>query len=110
MNKQVTNYILASPEEQQEIFMQLRQLIQQNIPGVEENYKWSRPVFTAEKDIIYFKSAKAYATLGFFDTEKLIDKNNVLEGTGKSMRHIKIKTAADIDKTLFTKWFKALAK
>jgi hypothetical protein len=110
MNKQVTDYILSASEEQQEVMMQLRQLIHKYIPAAEENIKWGRPVFSTAKDLIYFKSAKAYATLGFFSIQKLEDKNNVLEGTGKDMRHIKIKHAADIDKVLLTKWFKALAK
>ena len=109
MNQQVTNYINNAPDAQKDVMESLRQLIHQSVPGVTEEYKWSRPVFRSSKDFAYLKTAKAYVTLGFFDVEKLEDKDNLLEGTGKDMRHIKIKSVNDIDSKLLKKWFKVAA-
>jgi hypothetical protein len=107
-NPQVSGYINEAPAEQKQIMETIRQLLYQAVPGVTENYKWSRPVFSAAKDFAYLKTTKAYVALGFFSVEKLEDKAGLLEGTGKDMRHIKIRQAADIDKDLLTEWFKTL--
>ncbi|NEM99306.1 DUF1801 domain-containing protein [Pontibacter burrus] len=105
MHPQVTDYITNSGN-QQEILQTIRQLILDTIPNVTEEFKWSRPVFRADKDFAYLKTAKAYVTLGFFNFQKLQDPDNRLEGTGKDMRHIKLKTINDIDRELLTAWFK----
>lgn len=109
MNEQVNAYIDAAPEEQKTIMTILRQLLHATLPNLKEEYKWSRPVFRTTKDVAYFKTAKNYVTLGFFNFEVLDDPHNLLEGTGKDMRHIKLKTVKDIDVELLQKWFVASA-
>ena len=109
MSPQVTDYINQSPAGQKIIMEEVRQLIHQTVPEVKESFKWSRPVFGTVKDFAYLKTAKAYVTLGFMNFKKLEDPNNLLEGTGKEMRHIKIRKPGDIDKDLLKKWFKTLA-
>jgi hypothetical protein len=104
MNKQVTEYIIQAPDQQKKIMEIVRQLIHENAGQVQEEFKWSRPVFRKEKDFAYLKTAKAYVTLGFFNFQKLDDPDNLLEGTGKDMRHIKLKSADSIDKDLLKKW------
>ena len=108
MNPQVTAYI-ENAGKQKEMLDAVRQLIHQSVPEVVEEFKWSRPVFRATKDFAYLKTARAYVTLGFFHFEKLNDTNNLLEGTGKAMRHLKLKSMADVDSTLLKEWFKAAA-
>lgn len=110
MNSQVTNFINSAPPDQQLIMQTLRQLLHESVAGVQEDFKWSRPVFRKEKDFAYLKTAKGYVTLGFFNFQKLSDPGNLLEGTGKDMRHIKIKKAADIDKPLLKDWFQTAAQ
>jgi hypothetical protein len=106
MHPQVTDYI-NNAGTQQEILQTIRQLIHETVPHVTEEFKWGRPIFRTNKDFAYLKSAKAYVTLGFFSFQKLNDPDNLLEGTGKDMRHIKLKTLNDINHTLLTEWFKA---
>jgi hypothetical protein len=105
-NPEVTDFINSAPNGQKEIMQKLRWLIHDSVEGVREEFKWSRPVFKAQNDIAYFKNAKAYVTLGFFNYLKLNDPDNRLEGTGKDMRHVKIKSMEDIDEKLFRDWFK----
>jgi hypothetical protein len=107
MNTQVTAYINQASIEQKEIMEIIRQIIHESVPGVNEEFKWSRPVFRSTKDFAYLKTAKNYITLGFFNFEKLDDNQNMLEGTGKDMRHIKLKNAENIDRILLKKWFAA---
>ncbi|MFT2007514.1 DUF1801 domain-containing protein [Pontibacter sp. 13R65] len=109
MNPQVTEYINSASAEQKEMMEVLRQLIQESVAGVTEEFKWSRPVFRTSKDFTYFKTTKAYLTLGFFDFTKLNDKHNKLQGTGKDMRHIKLKKMSDIDREELQEWFRTVA-
>ncbi|MBB1285296.1 DUF1801 domain-containing protein [Flavisolibacter sp. BT320] len=108
MNPQVTDYIQNAPEEQKAIMESLRELIYQQVPFVQESFKWSRPVFSINKDIAYFKTAKSYVTFGFMQAEKIKENLHLLEGTGKDMRHIKIKKVSEIDAELLTGWLKSM--
>jgi hypothetical protein len=106
MNNQVTEYIENAPVEQKEMMKIIRTLIHQSVPTVTEEFKWSRPIFRTTKDFAYFLINKNYLTVGFTkDFEKLNDKNKILEGTGKTMRHIKLKKTSDIDSELLKEWF-----
>jgi hypothetical protein len=96
MNPDVTAYIQNTPEDQQGILKELRALIFTIVPNVNEQYKWSRPVYELEKDFCYIKTTKKHVTLGFFDFEKIKTNAELLEGTGKDMRHIKLNSPAQI--------------
>lgn len=110
MNEQVTAFINNASAEQKEIMLQIRQLIHNSVTDVQEDFKWSRPVFRKGKDFAYLKTAKAYVTLGFFQYQKLNDPDGLLEGTGNDMRHIKIKKSSDINPTLLKDWFTVAAQ
>jgi len=97
MNLEVTGFIEAAPSMQQPILSALRKLILAQSPDVEEQFKWSRPVYALEKDFCYLKSTKKSVTLGFFEFDKIKTNNHLIEGTGKSMRHIKINSLDDIE-------------
>ena len=86
----------------------VREIVHDTVRGVREEYKWSRPVFSNGVDFLYLKTAKAYVTVGFFNFHKLDDPDNLLEGTGKDMRHIKIKKAEDVNEPLLRKWLERL--
>lgn len=110
MNEQVTEYINNAPEDHKLIMQELRRLLHEAVPHVQESLKWSRPVFGTGKDFGYFLANKTYVTLGFNDAKKLDDPKGLLEGTGKDMRHIKIKKVADINAELLLGWFEVVAK
>ncbi len=97
-NQTVTDFIDVAPENQKEILNTLRSLIIKTVPEAEELFKWKMPVYRTSKDFCYLNSSKQHATLGFNNFEKINDSLQVLEGTGKSMRHIKIKSMSDIKK------------
>lgn len=111
MNTKITDYINNTPKEQQEIMNNVRNLIHQTIKNVSEEFKWNRPVFRLKKDFAYLQANKNYVNLGFYkDFEKLNDPNGLLEGTGTTMRHIKLKTINDIDSKLLKDWFITVTK
>jgi hypothetical protein len=106
----VTKYIEEAAEPQAAAMRRLRQLIHATVPGIQEEFKWSRPVFRAKKDLAYFKTTQAYLTLGFFQFQQLHDPDGLLEGTGKDMRHIKIRNAEAINEALIISWLKTAAR
>lgn len=109
MNKEVTAYIENAAAEQKEILETVRTLIHQAVPNVSEEFKWSRPIFRTTKDFAYLQANKNHVNLGFYKGfENLNDPNKLLEGTGKTMRHIKLKKASDIDGELLKEWFVTL--
>lgn len=89
-NKEVTAYINNSSEDQIEILKELRELIFSIVPKVKEQYKWSRPVYALDKDFCYITTTKKHVTFGFFEFGKVETNKELLEGTGKQMRHVKI--------------------
>ncbi len=106
MNNAVDTYIENAISEHREIMELVRSIIHQNVKNITEEFKWSRPIFKTNKDFAYFQNNKNYVTIGFTkDIEKLNDPNKLLEGQGKTMRHIKVKKVSEIDKEIFTEWF-----
>ncbi|RYY99553.1 MAG: DUF1801 domain-containing protein [Chitinophagaceae bacterium] len=107
MNAEVSRYIQDAPDNQRSILETVRRLVHECVPAVQEDFKWSRPVFRAARDFAYLKTAKGYVTLGFYDAGRLHDPEGRLEGTGSSMRHIKLRTLADVDAAPLPEWLRA---
>jgi len=105
-NKQVDQYIENAPESQKELLKALRALIHSSVPKATEQYKWSRPVYTTTKDFCYLVSNKKHVNLGFMNFDKISDSEGLLEGTGKNMRHVKIKSIKDIKNAVLKKMIK----
>jgi hypothetical protein len=53
---------------------------------------------------------KAHVTFGFYKGVELADPEDLLEGTGKGMRHVKVRAKEDIRKAQFTKWVREAMK
>lgn len=111
MNPQITEYINNKPKEQQDILNAIRSLLHQSVENVMDEFKWSRPVFKLKKDFAYLQANKNHVTLGFYiDLEKLNDSKGLLERTGNTMRHIKIRKIEDIDENLLKEWFEIVTQ
>ncbi len=109
-NEKVTTFIENAADEQKEILMILRKLIADTIPEAAEKFKWSRPVYSTSRDFCYLDKTKKHATLGFFNFEKIQDSENLLEGTGKQMRHIKISRKEEINLKTFGEMLQQAAR
>ena len=51
----------------------------------------------ADAAFAYVDAFKAHVSIGFFRGAALADANGLLEGTGKSMRHVKLRPGEKID-------------
>src|SRR5215831_7657685 len=89
----------------QELTIALRQLILEELaPCCEyilEVYIISilyGPTHRMKDGICYIGVIKDHVNLGFIRGSELIDPQRILEGTGKQMRHIKIKNISDLER------------
>lgn len=109
-NKDESAYIEQAADNQKPMLEKLRDLVHNAVSGTTETIKWGFPVFTLKKDYAYMRGSKKHITLGFYHPERIENPDNLLEGSGSQLRHIKIRTDKDINETQITAWLKALAE
>jgi len=57
----------------------------------------------ADAAFAYVNAFKAHVNVGFFRGAKIADPDGLLEGTGKFMRHVKLRPERDLDATALRK-------
>lgn len=57
----------------------------------------------ADAAFAYVNAFKAHVNVGFFRGAELSDPNGLLEGTGKFMRHVKLRREGEVDATALLK-------
>jgi hypothetical protein len=101
----------SAPASQRPILDALRKLIKSSVSGVVEEIKWSRPIYsTSDGMFCYLHRTKNHVTLGFHQGTSLKDPKNLLEGTGKGMRHVKITAVDGIDQPALRQLIKQASK
>ncbi len=108
-DESVAHYIENAPQAQQPLLLQLRNLIHETVPDTKEAIKWGFPVFAKNKDFAYLRSSKNHITLGFYNFDRIDNGKEMLEGSGNTLRHIKIRTESDIKPEILAEWFTATA-
>ena len=103
-NQKVQDYISSAQSPFREMMLEIRELIFELVPDVKEEIKWRTPVYSRKKNICYMAAFKKHVTFAFYDGRMLKDPDKILEGTGKMMRHIKLKKPEDIDREQVRKW------
>jgi len=95
----VEKYIESHPTQIREIIKKLRLVAKANMPSAHEfmyhnaiNYKLPESPGTW---ICYIAAQRNYVNMGFFFGTKLSDPKKLLEGTGKRMRHVKVRTVEE---------------
>lgn len=94
--KTVEEYVESLEDWRGEVVTGLRDLILEVEPEVEESIKWSRPVYEDNGSLAYIMAHESHVNLGFTRGVELTDEAGVLEGTGKQMRHVKLRDADDV--------------
>lgn len=108
LNNKVSEYINKAPEEQVIILETIRNLVHETVENVSEEIKWGFPVFAQGKDFAYMRFSKKHITLGFYHIDKLKDPDNLLEGEGNTLKHIKIKKKEDINQAVIVAWLQQI--
>lgn len=102
-NDKVDQYIAELPEEIQKITIALREIVLESSLELNEEFKWSMPNYSYHGLVCYIQASKQHVNLGFHKGNILQEKDEVglLEGTGKAMRHIRIKKLEEIQPEVF---------
>ncbi len=90
----------------------LRKLVKKTSPRLAESVKWGNGVWVGKGwPVLYiYAGEKDHVQFGFFGGASLKDPKKLLHGKAKFVRHLKIRSAADIDGPLFTRFIKEAAK
>jgi hypothetical protein len=104
-----TRYIAEQSADKAALLEKLRALVNKGVPDADVAIKWGVPVYQLNgKNVCSLASFKEHVGINFFASPSvLVDPNKKLEGGGKSMRMLKVRTASDIDSASILRWLKA---
>jgi hypothetical protein len=107
--------LVKNSPEAQDLALKLRKLVRSLLPKAREKIQtgWGVADYghpDKNNGFISIGPQKNYVNLYFMDGVDLPDPKGLLEGSGKRMRHVKIKTAKDLDHKALTALIKAAAK
>ena len=95
MNKEIAEYIEKQNSPQKEICLELRRIIFRTFPNIIEAMKWGVPTYANGK--YYFVALKDHVNLGFSLKGLSKEEQKGFEGSGKTMKHIKIYSLREIN-------------
>jgi hypothetical protein len=95
MDKKVKEYIEKQGSPRKEILQKVREIFRRTLPVCEERMGWGVITFSSGK--FYIAAMKNRVHVGFAITGLSEDEVNLFEGSGKTMRHIKIPTLESVD-------------
>jgi len=108
MDKKVADYIKKQKSPQKEILIKVRKIILKTLPGCGEKMTWGVPVFAGEK--FYVAALKSRVHIGFAVKGLTKKESDMFEGSGKTMRHMKINSLKDIDDKKLARLIKMVNK
>jgi uncharacterized protein YdhG (YjbR/CyaY superfamily) len=97
MNKQFDEYIGKQKSPQKEICLQLRGIILGTFPGIEEEMKWGVPTYAKGK--FYIVALNDHVNLGFSMGGLSECEQKRFEGSGKTMKIIRVSSVREIDES-----------
>ena len=108
MDKKVKEYIEKQPSPQKEILLKVREIFLKTLPDCKEKMTWGVVVFGDNK--FYIASMKTRVHVGFAINGLSQEEIKFFEGSGKTMRHIKIHSLDDIDEKKLVQLIKMVDK
>ena len=95
-------YLADQPAKNKTIIRALRKFVKRAAPRLQESVKWGNGCWVkGTVPVSYVYSATGYVQFGFVRGSSLEDPRGLLEGKGKYVRYIKVRTVEDIDDAAF---------
>ena len=94
MDPKVAEYIEKQISPQKELCLILRDIIITTFPSIKEEMKYGVPYYGNK---FYIVALKTHVNLGFSIKGLTREEINLFEGTGKTTRHLKVRSKDDID-------------
>ena len=108
MDEEVEKYIEKQQAPQKDILKKVRNLILESLTDCEEKTAWGVVTFAGGK--FYIAALKNKVHVGFAINGLSKEEISQFEGSGKTMRHIKIHSLSDIDEKKLVKLIKMVDK
>lgn len=104
MKDEVAEYIEKQNSPQREILQKVREIFLKTIPNCKEQKAWG--VVSFQEGKFYIAAMKNRVHVGFAINGLSKEEIDFFEGSGKTMRHIKIPSLEDIDEKKLVKLIK----
>ena len=97
MNRHVVSYIESLPENKKELCLQIRELIFENVPDVEERFSYKLPVYHYFGMFMFMNNTKEGIDVAFMRGKDLLEAFPQLENKGRAIiASVCIKNKKDI--------------
>jgi hypothetical protein len=107
----INAYVKDKDEKLREVAQGLRRLMKKTVAGTKETVNpWKIPTFESNGPMCLLMVGKNHVTFGFLRGTDLPDPAKLLEGTGKSLRHVKLRSTEDLRKPALKKLILAAAR
>ncbi|MBM3898404.1 MAG: DUF1801 domain-containing protein [Thaumarchaeota archaeon] len=112
MDSEVKEWLDDLSPEKKSFAMKVREIVFNADPSIKETIKWGSLTFISNGNIAWIINypQKEYINFGFFRATELSDPKKMFEGSGKGLRHVKIRSDKDIDAKQFAAWVKEAIK
>ncbi|HKZ59221.1 MAG TPA: DUF1801 domain-containing protein [Candidatus Thermoplasmatota archaeon] len=94
--KDVQSYVDAIETGKRALVEALRKFVRREAPQLLEQIKWGNICWIGKGNVCWIIVYKDHVDFGFFNGAKLKDPEGLLEGTGKGLRHVKVRESKDI--------------
>ena len=104
-------YLDTKPAELRDVAEKLRKSMKKTVKSAKESVNsWKIPTYEFNGPMCFFMVGKYHVTFGFLRGTSLPDPAGLLEGTGKNLRHVKLRTAEDLQEPAVRKLIEAAAR
>ena len=83
-----------------EIAVALKARVTGRAPHLKEGLAWGFPCYTGNERVFSIMAQKAHVNLELWNGNRLTHVTPRVEGTGKQLRHVKLRALGDFDETL----------
>ncbi|MCI4323128.1 MAG: DUF1801 domain-containing protein [Thermoplasmata archaeon] len=97
-SRKVEALLRALPQGLRPVANALRRSIREVAPELTEDVKWNSPVWLGPRSgkiVVNLQVYDNHVNLGFWRGAELASAHPAIEGTGKSLRHVKIRSPGD---------------
>ncbi len=110
-DSQIERYLEGKAPHLRDVVQGAIKLIEGAVPGAEKTLNpWHIPTYELNGPLFYLDVSTKHVTLGFLRGTSVPDPDGLLEGTGKNLRHVKLRTVADVGAKGLRRLVQAAAK
>ena len=102
-------YLDSLPPQQQAMVRELDSVIRTAAPALTASLKWGNLTYHAQGNVCAIISHQRHVNLQLWRGAELEDPRNLLAGTGKQMRHVKLIPGEEFDATYLATLVRAAA-